>query len=549
MTNVLAAAAFVFVLNLSTFLAMAQHSLSPVHMGESVDEFYYFSLIGDVAAGYEGLGHATLKEHRFDPSTASYAPLLQGLAMRFFDLTMQTTVILGDMVFPFLIALLLIFACSSLFHSRAWGIATGLLVLSVTHSSLLRSISPQVTLILFVSYLACVVLPRQRRIHFLVRGTLIGLTVLAYPVMVPPLLAYEFLDLLRRLRADRSARSHLPALLSLAAPFICAVIIKLMLGADADSAVMTDSYHRLGLIRSHLPAAPLLQVMLLVTAAALCYARRGALQSASFDHILLFVFALLLSLNQSVLHGIDIIFGLYYRQPALIIMLIGWMLVAWRFLSARWTRPASGFVLFVAVFLLIRGSIERIDATQAATSATDPAIATTLSWLRSQPGERVVLAPYEIANRVPVFTQHYVFFNQFARYQYASDRELAERFLVQETFFPTPEHLQDDTYNVVFGLYAGNQAARQRSWCRVLSLFQKSDAECRVPIRDVILHQDVLRMLDDGATTLTDAFSRYEVDIVVTDRALPEEIAEACNALHTIGSFSIWDCSTLSGSQ
>jgi hypothetical protein len=141
-----------------------------------------------------------------------------------------------------------------------------------------------------------------------------------------------------------------------------------------------------------------------------------------------------------------------------------------------------------------------------------------------------------------VFTKHFVAFNRYARYQYAPDRELADRYLLQEALFPTPPAAIDRTYNLVFGLSAGNAAARTRNACIVSHFLSGTWRDCTTDIRAHIAHQEVLALLDQSQPDIIGLLRKYSVDTIVTMSPLPGEVSTHCTQMQKIGPYTIHAC-------
>jgi len=541
----LAGSLFTLVLN-SPMIISRMHG-DPVlpAMGTSVDEAFYFSLINNASLGVRRMGNVSLLEHRDNPDTGSYAPLIQGGLKRLFGWDIATAVWFGDVVFPFVTVVLLSLAFASLFPSAVVGAGAALLVSSIIGTGFLRSISPQVTLIWVALYLWAFLGFRPGRGAAILRGTAMALLFLSHSVTLPFLLGVEGLALLFDPRVSGARRRIMLFLLALL-PLVPVFALKLVMTGNGDPVIIADTYRRMGMIASHLPAAPLLQMKVLAAGIVLLFLRRFVRDERTPATLLLILCgALLLALNQSIVHGIDIVFGLYYERMAQLVLPLVGAYVLFHFLRGRY-RFAAGLIFAALGLSLLTAQV--IVTSTSPPSSTQPSDDPTeiLTALGQLPGERVVLAPYEIADLVPAFTRHAVAFNHFAHYQYAGDGELAQRYLLHESFFPISSGSRDDTYPEIFSYAAGNIAARERTLCRGLSLFMKSDAACRVPIRDRIAHQELLPLLDHPAIDQAALFQAFHVDTIVTDRPLPAFAARICSRAGEAGGFTLWSCPRVS---
>ncbi len=542
--GILAAIVFTVVLNASTIVAMTRGQAGYAQMGTSVDEAFYFALIRDTAEGHVALGNASLREHRTDIGGMSYAPWLQGLTMRVWGLDIITIVLAGDVLFPMIVVLLFFVAMRGPGRSDIFAALAAFIAASAVGAGFLRSISPQVTLIFYVAYVAVFLAGRRTHAHYWLRGLLIALMIYLHAVYAVHLLLIELLDAPVRWRQS-GLRVSLRETGRVWLPIVIAIVGKVCLSMlAADTLALADLYRRLGTIPSHWPPMSSLQLLLPITAAILAFS--AMLRTYSRDRqtdirLLLLVTAGFLALNQSIIHGIDVIFGLYYTLPLTLVLWLAWMFLLSRWAWGTWQVPVAACIAVWLASPLVAVAVSSVRASDVPDPQPSPAVAQVLERLQKLPGEHVVLAPYEIANLVPVFTRHYALFTQYARYQQASDAELAERYLLQLAVFPSEQPV-DPTYNEVFGLYAGNLAARHRTACVFFGGFRTAPLDCPLDIRGHIYHQELLSRLDARSIDPAVLLQRYGVDILVTDVPLPQNVDTVCRQLTTVEQYRIYGC-------
>ena len=266
---------FSLFINLGTVSALFKGNAGLAQMGTSPDEEYYFALIRDAATGYPNLGNATSKEHRGESATASYAPLLQGFVMRLFRLSIETTVFLGDFLFPVLSVFLLFLILRWFLVDETLSAVAAFGVASISIGfGILRTISPQATLPFLLGYLACFLILRRSRSGYAIRGILIALLLSVHVLYALYLCCVEGIDALARL-AHRDVRRTL--FRDLAVLSLCVglgVLAKTALALHtSDPIAVLDTYRRAGIIPSHLPADPRLQLTVLLTIFALFLVR------------------------------------------------------------------------------------------------------------------------------------------------------------------------------------------------------------------------------------------------------------------------------------
>lgn len=532
------------ILNTPSFSALSRGDFSLARLGGqvrgSIDEVYYASLMRDVSDGYPNLGNVSLFEHRFAQSVLGYAPLLQGYLMRWLHLSITQTVFLGDLFFPFLIAVLLYFLVLSVGASTLFTFIAAAGMMAWKGEGWLRSISPQITAVFFLGGLLGFTYDTYR-VGSCLRSVCIGFLLFVHPAYAALLLFAEGFLFLHRWKNEgfRSAcRQH--ALLIVIVIVVLAVRLSLSIG-DPDPLALSDTYRRLGLVPTHLPAAPRLQIIVVLTLLAHYVVARRQRVVSHLDRIVLpvLLFASLLALWQSVLLGVDGNFGLYYTFPIQYILLLV-VIRIFILVGSRSLNIVSAVVTLFLIVMTIRSARTAVSVDLSPLSVTQ--IETILSPLTPATPVRIVAAPLEIANFVPVFTSHYTLFTQYSRYQYATDQELAERYLSLHALFPFDDSVQLEGYPLVLGLYAGNLFGRSKTWSRLLHTIGVSENAFDLSLEDFIYHQDVRRFLADGDIDPLQTLRKYNVNTFITDKPLPSNILPFCSSFtHTL-SYSLYDC-------
>jgi hypothetical protein len=547
LVGILVACIWTMTINLSTTIlaTRGEFGLTALGAGE-VDENYYFALIRDAATGYPNLGHTSLHEHRNSWTPSTFGPVLQGFFMRITGLDLASIILLGDILFPFVTILMLYLLMESIFKDRFTAVAATCVVCWTIGAGWLRTVNPQISMLISVCYLWFLFQEPQKLSHGLIRGLLLGILTyvqLLYTSFFVILEGCFFLLQVWQKPTQWKQRMTQSALVMLPVAFIA--LPKFIWLQPSDQIAIADTLARLGVMYSHLPAAPILQGLLLA-----CLIICGLIQWKKpeqrivIQRSMLLLGAGLIALNQSVIHGKDAILGLYYRPLIAVSMWIAFSVAVLPFFKRF--RIAYGVIAIIALGLTARDVLTNIPPVEARLQTmTDTHIPELLEALATLPQESIIAAPLSIADLIPVATDHYVLFSSYARYQHVQDRELAERYLLEQALFGKEEPF-DDTYPNVFGLYAGNLSARARTWCRIKSRFSSSKENCNHPtIRESIRHQDVLHRLEDGSPppSLRDFSVQYLVRRTQSDIELPAE----CTALQTISdTYSIYQCATSS---
>ncbi len=552
MPGVLAAFLFTLVLNGPTLFDAVRGQATIMHVASSVDEQYYAALIRDVADGYPNLGHASLFEHRWSHASGSSAPLVQGALMKMFSWDIVTTVIVGDLLFPFVgvFLLFLIFRC--LLPSVWLAAFMSIIVATFTDLGWMRSVTPQVTLPFELLFLFLLLAPGRRPCRTsLFRGLLLGCMFFTHIVHAVFFAIVESCDILRRFlqREHRWILRQGILFIGGALPFF---LLRIMLrAASNDPVAQMDTERRLGMIASHLPAAPLLQGAVLAMLLLLLFLRRtGRMHALTADIHCTLLFGSLLALNQSLVHGFDIIFGLYYRPLITLILWLTGTSILVALLSRKILTALLSVLMMISFAALIRDALLQGKEHRRVTAAfQDSRIPDVLSVLSALPGERVLLAPLAVANLVPVLTPHYVLFNKYASYQHVRDEEIARRYALQEAIFPTSAEARGEGYNSVFGLGAGNSAARRKSFCRIMHALLLRNSACEYSIVSMIEHQEVFAWLDaalrdPSQLDLAALLREFRVDILLTtpETSVPNAVVMICRPQRKVGTFTIHVC-------
>ncbi len=550
-TLVLYSICFAVLINSGVMFAMARYHLSWDSILTSSDQAFYTATVAKGSSNLHKLGNVSLKEHANDPSLSTYAPLIQALFKRMTGLSTLTVMWVGNFFFPavaFLLATFLFFP----FIVQAWKRAClAFIILSPFTIGLLRPMNPQITLLFVLGYFVCFFRNRHLLIFTIGRSLCVALLLFCQPVFSVYFLILEGCAVAYDMwRTRKIGRLDVVQILVFAIPFAIALALKLALSAHTnDPVAISDTYRRLGLIHTHVPADPILQAKLLVILAAAFVLQRYVHRKNDLfvRQCMLAVCAGIIALNQSLLHGIDIIFGLYYSRVFEMVFFISAIAICIRLLRGYWQLAAVGFLFFLSVMSYGGNLLSQVKSYPQASDSFFPASEkSVVQWLQHQPGEMVILAPFHLSGLIPVFTSHFVVFNDYARYQQASDSELADRFLLQDAVFPADNARFDTTFGRVFGLAAGNLYAKHRNVCAVRAFFDThfSFDECKGTIRQYIFHQDLLRKLDTPDVDVPASVRRFHVDLLLSPTALGALQPKNCRDTGLIAGYYTYDCRT-----
>lgn len=532
---------FSLVLNAGTMRALMHGTANLGTVGVNIgsaDETYYFSAMRQASLGHTG--SASLVEHRDTSSVGGYGAWVQGGLMRIFGLDLLPVIIIGDFVFPGLIAALIFLVFLHFMEAVGLALFAATAFMGWWDVGLLRSVSPQITMLPLLLSLLFFIKDREYRYAWL-RGVVLLLAFLCQPLFGVYIVVLEALDALVSWRSKKLSlvlRERIP----LALGVIAYGLVQMMSSSGIDTTELADTYRRRGLILSHLPAAPKLLLALLLLLPVHRIATLGKKHLPARRTVSCMLFAGIVVLSQAVLHGHDAIFGLYYRVPVMLVIAVALVCMLLGTGLRKWSRPVLGIYAaaylfsFLATLLLV---IPRAE--QEARAFADSDIPSAVESLGSHTGTLVVLAPIDVENMVPLLTKHAALFTQYARYDVASDQELAERYLLQQAIFPLPQELVQEGSPLVFGLYGGNMYAKAKTVCSFWSGLGFRQDGCDKTLSDFIFHQDVRTFIDEGKIDAPALLKKYGVTTVITDKSLPAILKRACKKSGG-DSYVVYDC-------
>ncbi len=552
---------FTLTLNARSLREFRAGRLSVAYLNDHViDERLYFSIIAKTGQGAAPLGHSSYREHRQDSAAMSMAPVIEGLPMRWLGLSLQNTLLIGDLLWPFFAVFFLTLGLLS-FFAGSWIVAgaAALTIMSDIGIYWFRASNPQVPIAGSAMWLAIAFLfPAEHAGALLLRGIVAGGLTGVHMLYASFFIIADGTLMLLGLLEHRSYRKTLRSGACYALGLIPFLIPRFLLDIPPEAAA--DTLARVGVIHSRLPAAPMMQAMLLGLGIVLFFlwwrrtgrplVHRSSNRSEGGSNRLRLCLALILSsliaLNQSLIHGWDAIFVAYYTVPLRMVLLLSATVI---FLECVRSLAARRVVMLGVGFLSMLTLWNAVGALavrqrQAADQYAQSDVPKVLTWLREQPGEALAIAaPNALNERIPYETPHYVLFNEYGWNQQMTDRELAERYALQVNLIPSSAS-QDRTYTFVFGGYAGLTSAKQRAFCRIKRMIFQTDDACTLDARTLIRHQELLPMVDNADVDVPQMMKKYHVSFVVTEEpnGLPTEVRGICKKERTIGKFAVWRC-------
>ncbi len=545
------ALAFTLILNARSLQELSAGQLSVAYLNDhAVDEQFYFSTIAKVGQGAPAFGHSSYFEHHDDVSAVSLAPVTEGLLMRLLHLPLAQTLLLSDLLFPFLAILILTFGLTYVFKKSLLPAgAVAVIVGSDIGTYWFRSSNPQLPFVGAAAWFATTLaMPLQSTTALVLRATIAGTLSWFHLVYASFFIIADGVLLLSGYLEQRSLRQLVKN--SLLYLVVLGILIAPRLLMNVPAEVAEDTLARIGVIHTRIPAGPKMQLLILGLMAIMLilhWKRRAWPKEALWKCFLLLI-ASLLALNQSLIHGRDALFVSYYNGVLRMVMLLSILILFVQITkNALWSRIAVGVCAVVSIVLLWNavGLVAR-ESRANADRYEESDIPKILAWIGEQPGLLVVAAPSDINARIPYETPHYDLFNAYGWNLPLTDKELAERYALQVNLVPSTKIL-DRTYTNIFGGYAGLSGSKRRTFCKMKRALLRTSDPCIVEPRSLIRHQELLPMVDDAKIDVVDAMKRYHVSLIVTEEGeqLPLVIKNACSKATTIGMYTTWSCSEL----
>lgn len=449
---------------------------------ESSDEFFYLTRIREVADGHPSTGNPYIFERR----DQSY-PLgnlwenIFSVPMTLFGWSIKTVSLLGDVLLPFLCALLAWFAFRHTLPDKRWrALVLGIVFLGMQVTLWKRPVSPQAITILPLVWLWLFLSPSHgSRKSMIARSVLIGLMAYSYPFHWTYCAAAEALLWLSSVWTDRRlSKQSLIDMFYLAVPFIV-VALPWIVGtlSISDDPAYQETLMRLGLIDRRLPVGPMIQLKLLFCSAVTIFA--ASKQPNPWKKpILTLLAAGLAMLWLPVFTGKEAEFANHYGK-----ILMFPMALAIVFSVAKLTatsRPATWVTTGLLTLSLFSSTLSttladlRVFETVRLKPTERAALNDQINLLRSLLPEQVILTENAFAQGLTVFTNHYPFAFHEAYMYLAPTAELLARAELYNTLVPD-EPLSP---RGVFGSQYQNRTLYAKTLCRIGNLMSAENEEC-----------------------------------------------------------------------
>lgn len=525
------------------------------------DEMRYLDKIREAAEGHWSMSNPILKEYRdryFSPS--GFVEWIPAMMMRAFSWDLATVLLFTDILCSGIIILLLrlwllhvlrhrtlTWFCLFLFFSTSYGGAL---------TGILRDVTPKFTEPLFLLYLLLLALPsRDRPAQRTLRGTIIGMMVYTYPYHWTLCLLTEasFLmyEIFLQIRLKTTMRTIVEFTIrhgcfSFLPFFILATPITLAMRSMIAHPEFSDFYSRYHIVYTHLPAAPSLQVTVLLALLLGLWAMLNFPKKCRSDQYLPVLMPLagsMLLLNMNVITGQDPELLGHLRQVILPILTIVYVLLYRTLVPLKFLNlTAATFCVGIMLFATHNTTEKALQLHRDHSIWGQSSEIAVIYWLKdSLPKGSIIAAPRIIAEQIPILTSHYVLFSAAAHFFFVPAEELTDRYLAWVGLYPDEKESTNSGSSILFGNHPGAQWSKERTIARLLGKpFTKSMA-------DYIPRQDLRRIIEEeqaekpNPKTTEARLKRYGVHAVVLRRSQDRSgIPTNMTVRARIGTYDIW---------
>lgn len=520
------------------------------------DELRYLAKIREAYEGNWLMGNPFLKEHRYSFfSPSGFVEWIPASVMRIFNGNIGLMLLLTDILLTGITIILTRLWLGKLI-ANPWVLWTTMFLLFFSHlggslDGLLRDVVPKFVQPLASLYLLLLTLPSRNTLHQTVlRGTLIGCMFYTYPYHWSWLLVTEgVFTLYRTWTGTRTVITLIKESAAALIPFgIIAAPMALAMHAVLSRAEFLDFYDRYHIVYTHLPAAPKLQLIVLLAIAALLAAiwhlrKKGSAIHTEFLPLLLPLLGMIILLNANVITGKDPELLGHGGRVIISVVTVAYAAVFARLLPAKLIRPAAAILLMIFIGFTARNTLQHAKILNANEKLwnTSPE-REVLNWLNANIApESVIAAPRILSEKIPIFTSHYTQFAAGAHFFFVPMDELTDRYLGWVGLYPNEKEPTDTATVILFGSHPGGQWSKDRTWARLTGqIFTASQA-------DYIGRQDLRKQIDHEHAKPDDALTaerikKYNTDVIVipTDGHMVPGLMQEFIKSIVIGPYTIW---------
>lgn len=508
------------------------------------DQNFYLARIQDVRDGYLTSGNAYSAEGKSAlPMQFLTGEIVEAGILSALRLPTWASLILFPLLFVPLVVFLMYRIFMTLGAPRFFSVALSLMLAGQYFTALMRPISPQFNLIFWLLAAGGLLMigkkPGERWV--VTQALVVGALFYLYPYYWTHLVAaYGLLFLWYLVKDWATARTIAVAVSGaglIALPYI------LLLSSARALPEYQESLVRLGFIATHTPSGVGILIGSIVLVAAVLYI---AYRRRTLSHALIAALALviggLVAMNQHVITGINMEFSSHY---ALQIMFSNLFLGAtamtafgfWQRTSGRWVRTVVVALVLVSLLTSV------VPVYQAATRASAHEYTPLVEWLNTVP-QGVVYAPEAVALFVPAYTHHDVFYARNANIAFMSDREVMDRFIVNNFRATIDADFIMTHEREIFGHHYINRyqhAIQKQKFLKFVGVHTD------VPER---ISREAIGAVETRATELqslpfSSAIAPYRVDYFIIDTSSPDRLVPAdlafAKLVFTAGRYEVFE--------
>lgn len=486
----------------------------------SDNEYFYVSRIQEVLDGHPFIGNAYFVEHKAGlPQQVFLAEFLLALPLKLFHLSAYD----GRMLWsgPLGVAIFLLTYVLFYLTSKNKLVSLGVtisLICGMWFKLIERPVSPQFNIIFLLSCLIFLwkMVEEPGRRWWVFAGLNLGFLFYIYPYYWNYLVITLGILFALSLLSKRSDQASAVFRVLLVAGFVSLPYWYLTWQAS-QLAEYIETLIRIGMVYSHFPSGIKVVIGSFAGLGVLMIFGKEEVRART-PHIL-FCIALLLgsivAVNQHVITGQNFQFSNHFNQTTTIALAITALYVLRRF----WNISVSKTIFTLGVIAGVYGSMLFIVETRAFVhKVASQRYAPTLHWLQKQtPRDSVVFADAELSEMIPAFTHNNVYHAPSSVLFFIPDRELVERYLINNYFENVDENKVHDDINLMYGTGFATRLSHvnQRDYARLL-LGLSIKRQVYIPKEIILGVLDEMQRIHK--LPFEQAIKTYRVEYLVWDR-------------------------------
>lgn len=486
------------------------------------DELFYMARIKDVVDGHQTLGNSYLLEHKNQLSQQLFLPeWLLAQPLKLLNLDIVEGRILYNFILPALAFLLTYTAFYRIYPFRFWAsIFTAFLFFGLYLFKFTRPVVPQFVFIFWLTqfiFLWELIKNHSNKNIKLLNILNFGLLFYLYPFYWTfYLVFFAVLGFVYFFKEKPLSKSFLKIL---AGGLIIGSIYFYLTFLASRLPEYQETMTRLQLVFSRSPSE-VKSVVLSLAVLALLGIFHWFKRITINKEVLFFIagiISIFLITNQNIITGLKLEFG-HYRMPA-----IFFLSFAVYYLGSRFNFFNLKFKHLIAFFVIIISSFGAYGYIQRISNISEQDIyrqkyGAIFVWLNENtPSDSVVYANEDISGLIPIYTANNVFYSRYANLFIISDREVEERFILNNFFEKIDRDFVIERERSIWGVRYVDRygdAVQANKWRKLLGLKLKD--ETRLPENEI--ERILIKAGEIQKNPPDKSFKKYRVDYFIWDK-------------------------------